>query len=518
MDLLELARHLCGASMAAISLTDDQRQWFKYRTGFNREEYPRQGSFCELTLRLMKILVIKDAKADASTAQNPLVTSEPNVRSYIGVPLVRGKHQPFGTLCVMHGEPLQPSPGQLASLEVLARLVEGQFEFQRRQAELEAQVLRLQRLESMGALASGVVHQLNNIFVPIMMGAAIVREGSDPNQIKEALAMIEKSAQSGADLIKQMASFDRALDNKREPLSVEDLLQGVIRIMQSTFPRKIQLQPEVPKDLWMVSGSHSQLHQVCLNLCVHARDAMPQGGTLTLKAGNVRLNELDATANPQARLGPYVCVEVADTGRGIALQDLKHVFDPAFALRSEGAAAGLGLVTAASMVKAHGGFIEVQSQPGRGSRFLVFLPALPEQTRAATAPAAAKASQGGTILVVDDEETLRLTTKIVLERQGFNVITAKDGAEALAHYVKNFESIRAVITDLSMPVMDGPSLALAVRGINPSVPIIVWSGWDNPEYMAALNAMGIKKILAKPFNTERLLASLQEALSGSPSA
>jgi CheY-like chemotaxis protein len=331
---------------------------------------------------------------------------------------------------------------------------------------------------------------------------------------RHLLGMIKGSAQRGAELVKQVLSFARGVEGQRISLQPKHLISEMVNIARETFPKSINIQSLLPKSLWMLSGDPTQLHQVLLNLCVNARDAMPAGGELTIAAENVlvetRLPGMDEGAKP----GPHIVIKVTDTGAGIPPELREKIFDPFFTTKEVGKGTGLGLSTSLGIVKSHGGFIKVESEPGKGSTFEVWLPAKTgeEQSPSPVEEARLPRGNGELILVVDDEASLRAMTRQTLEAYGYVVLTATNGVEAAAIYSRYRDGIEAVLTDMAMPVMDGAALTLALRRINPAVRVIAASGLSNPEHQTKAIGAGAKQFLSKPYNAEMLLNSLAEIL------
>jgi len=378
----------------------------------------------------------------------------------------------------------------------------------------ESLLLRSQRLDSVGRLASGIAHDLNNILAPILMAAPMLHEvTADPDAIK-MLDIIESSAQRGADIIKQLLIFGRGTDGQRVPVQLRLMVKDMAAIIAETFPKNIQAKQDVPRDPWLVTGDPTQVHQILLNLCINARDAMREGGTLTIKLENRELDDLFAGLTPGTRPGRYVCLSVADTGQGIAPEDLDKIYDPFFTTKEPGKGTGLGLSTVLGIVKSHGGFIQVQSQPGRGTQFQVFLPA----SQAAETKPANQASQplprgcGELVLVVDDESSVRQVTRRMLEHSGYRVIEAANGAEGLTQFVERQSDVQVVLTDLAMPIMDGVAFIRALRQLNPQVRVITVSGRQSNAHLPADLGLPEEFHLSKPFSASLLLETLHHVL------
>ena len=380
--------------------------------------------------------------------------------------------------------------------------------------KLEAQLLRTQRLESVGRLASGIAHDLNNILAPMLMAPPLLREAVQDPELRNMLDLIETNAQRGSDIIKQLLTFGRGVEAERVPVQLSALVLDMAGIIRETFPKNIIVQRETPPETWPVKGDATQLHQVLMNLCVNARDAMPEGGTLTLKLENHELDESFARMTPGARPGRYVCLSVTDTGEGIAPEHLDKIFDPFFTTKELGKGTGLGLSMVLGIVQSHGGFIQVHSQPRHGTQFKAYLPA----SETAEAQPANQASQpipqghGELVLMVDDEESVRQVMRQLLECNGYRMIEAVNGTAGIVQYVAHQKKVQVVVTDLIMPVMDGPAFIRVLRRLNPQVRVIVMSGTQSKSRLPADLGVPDEARLAKPFSGAKLLQTLQRVL------
>jgi len=384
--------------------------------------------------------------------------------------------------------------------------------------KLELQSLRSQRMESIGTLAGGIAHDLNNSLGPIMMSLDLLRKKLPDPDSQELLAVLAASAQRGADMVRQVLSFARGVEGERAEVQVPQLIREIEKIVNETFLQHVQVQACLPANLWTVVGDSTQLHQVLLNLCLNARDAMPNGGVLVLSAENRQIDVIDETVsqNPRAKPGPHVMLEVKDNGTGMPPEIAEHIFEPFFTTKKFGQGSGIGLSTSLAIVKSHGGFLHVTSEPGKGTAFYIFLPAQTAMEAAVPPPPEPEmpCGHGELILVVDDEAPMRQITERTLESFGYRVVLACDGAEAIAIYTQRGAEIAAMITDMTMPGMEGPEVIRMVRCMNPKLPVIGASGLASTNYAAQLASLGVQHILAKPYRTAELLKMVKDALEG----
>jgi PAS domain S-box-containing protein len=382
--------------------------------------------------------------------------------------------------------------------------------------QMEALFLRNQRLESIGQLAGGIAHDLNNILAPILLGAQMLRQNVHEPDSPFILATIEANAQRGAEIVKQVVAFARGVDGQRVQLQARYVLAEICGIIRETFPRSITLKTEQQQNLWTIFGDATQLHQILLNLAVNARDAMPRGGILALAAENLMLDHAEASLRPGLEPGPHVLFKISDTGTGIAPEIAAKIFDPFFTSKGPEKGSGLGLSTVLGIVKSHKGHVEFESKVGHGTEFRVYLPAEEGLPRLAPdkqgqADALPKGS-GELILIVDDEEAVRSVTQRILESSGYRTLIATTGAEAVACYRKKGYEISVVLTDLHMPDMGGVEAIAVLRQINPEVKIIVVTGAGSALGAPAPVEMGVQGYIKKPFEVAHLLVTLQNVL------
>ena len=383
--------------------------------------------------------------------------------------------------------------------------------------KLEQQAARGQRIESLGTLASGVAHDLNNILTPIMVSISLIREQVENPALLHLLESLDASTRRAAQLVKQILTFGRGVHGERSPLSLRELAREIRQLILETFPKSIQLEIIAPDDLWLVVGDHTQLHQVFLNLAINARDAMPNGGKLTFTFQNHTVDPVYAGLNPEARHGANVLIQVTDTGTGIRKEIIDRIFDPFFTTKAHGQGTGLGLSTTLGIVKSHGGFINVYSEPGKGTTFKIYLPAnanAEQSEQQAVTQNGLPRGHDELVLFVDDEEAITTTIKKILERHGYRVLTAANGAEAVSFYAAHAHKIAVVITDMHMPIMDGPATIVALKSMNPHIKIIGSSGLAANGGVAKAANSGVRHFVPKPYTAEKMLRTIRDILDG----
>lgn len=379
---------------------------------------------------------------------------------------------------------------------------------------MESQFLRAQRMESIGTLAGGIAHDLNNVLSPILMAIDMLQLRSTDEASRKWFEVLRANAERGGNMVRQVLSFARGVEGERVALQPKHLIKEIVKILRETLPKTIEINFNVPDGLWIISADATQVHQVLMNLCVNARDAMPEGGSISIKAENVFVDENYARMHIEAKAGRFVMITVADTGPGMSPEIQSRIFEPFFSTKEMTKGTGLGLSTALSIVKSHGGFMNVYSELHRGSQFSVYLPAIetPETFEAERLRTDLPLGHGELVLVVDDEESIREITRGTLETFGYQVVTANDGTEALAIYADKKNEIAVVLTDMVMPFMDGPATIRALQRMNPKVRIIAASGLGTAQRAGEGALEGVSVFLTKPYTAERLLKTLAQVL------
>lgn len=379
--------------------------------------------------------------------------------------------------------------------------------------QLESQFLRTQRLESLGTLAGGIAHDLNNILAPVLAIAQLLKlKFPDADeQSKHLFEIIETNTKRGAALVKQVLQFARGVEGKRAIVQIKHLIYEVNQIVEKTFPKSIELETNLARELWLVSGDVTHLHQMLMNLVVNARDAMPNGGKLTISAENFFVDQHFARMNLDASVGPYIKLTVKDTGSGMSAEIVDRIFEPFFTTKDIGKGTGLGLSTVRGIVKSHAGFIDVFSKVGEGTEFKVYLPTVEASVSPSAEPLNSLNGNAEWILVVDDERAILETTKVSLETYNYHVLTASDGIEAISLCAKHKNKIAVALVDMMMPSMDGFTTIQALQKISPQIKAIAISGFVSNDKLREAN--GIKHFIVKPYTIQELMQMIQNILA-----
>ncbi|MCC5626167.1 PAS domain-containing sensor histidine kinase, partial [Nostoc sp. CHAB 5715] len=382
--------------------------------------------------------------------------------------------------------------------------------------QLEEQFFRTQRLESLGTLAGGIAHDLNNILTPILAAAQLVQGTflEDKERSGQLLALVETNAKRGAALVKQILSFARGYKGEATIIQVEYLISEIAQIAKQTFPKSIEFSTVIPKDIWAVTGHTTQLHQVLMNLVVNARDALPDGGNIKISVENKFIDQAYTRMNLDAKVGHYIVITIADNGIGIPPDILDRIFEPFFTTKDVNTGTGLGLSTVLDIIRSHDGFIKVSSSVGRGSKFDLFLPAVQATQAFSIEEMDLLPGEGELILVVDDEAKIREIATIILENHNYKILTANNGIEAIALYAQHKDQINAVLMDIMMPEMDGITAIRTLQKINKQVQIIVCSGLNSMEVFAQAADANVQAVLSKPYTAKELLKTLHHLFRG----
>lgn len=431
--------------------------------------------------------------------------------AYAAAQLYNASGQPIGLMFLLFQQPISQCNFISSTLLLFAARASDELE----RMKYEQQFMRAQRMDSIGTLAGGIAHDINNVLTPIMMSIDMLRMYVDDPDGINILDMVAESATRGADMVRQVVSFARGGEAKPKEMEIAPIIDDLLRIIRETFPKNILIESILQQGIWRINADPTQIHQVLLNLCVNARDAMPAGGQITLNVQNMLIDKYDLAMNPDIRPGPYVTIQTDDTGHGISEDIIEKIFDPFFTTKELGRGTGLGLSTTLTIIKSHGGFVRVWSVPGEGTRFRLYLPALTApgwDSIEATDNQMQPRGKGETVLVVDDEPLVRQITMQTLEAHGYKVLLAKNGSEALTIYENHQQNIAVVLTDMMMPIMDGEATIRALRQLNPYVRIIGASGINTKVNVSRAAASGANQFLAKPYTVGTLLKTLRKVL------
>jgi CheY-like chemotaxis protein len=370
-------------------------------------------------------------------------------------------------------------------------------------------------MDSLGMLAGSIAHDLNNILTPILMGSDLLRLSVGDEVGRQIIENIEAGARHGSALVRQLIGFARGTEGEQAEIRVPALIEDVRTLLRQSLLRNITLTTTTAETLWPLNADATQIKQVLLNLCLNARDAMPAGGRLEIRAENRMVDESTARAHPGAKAGPHVLIAVSDTGTGIPPLLLEKIFDPFFTTKASGKGTGLGLSTVAAIVKSHHGFLAIETEVGRGTTFRLFFPAQLQ----AVAPTTRSSSpfvitaRGETVLLLDDDPGVRESFRFLLEKAGYRVLAEADGRSAIATFTREPEGIAVVVTDMTMPGMGGLQVVTAIRELRPTQPIVAMAGWIAPDEMDALRSFKPPvEFVAKPLTAEAFLETLRRQI------
>lgn len=382
--------------------------------------------------------------------------------------------------------------------------------------QLEAQLIQAQKMEAIGTLAGGIAHDFNNSLQAIFACTEILllgkREG-DPDYLK--LLTIEKAIQRASKLTKRLLIFGRKMDNETMPVNLNNEIDQISQILKRTIPKMISIKFDLNDKIGMINADPNQLEQVMMNLSINARDAMPEGGELTFRTERAIIEDGAAAKSTGLPEGDYVLLTISDTGTGMESSTIEHIFEPFFTTKKVGEGTGLGLSMVYGIVKSHGGHISCTSTPGKGTSFMIYFPVIQKSMDLNRVVEAEQVQRGANenILFVEDDETTREAVGELLKQSGYSVFTASECEEAIKIYSENIEKIDLIISDLIMPGMGGKKLVEAILSINPHAKIIIASGYNVQESAACAREWGAKDFLSKPYEINKMLKTLKNALN-----
>ena len=380
---------------------------------------------------------------------------------------------------------------------------------------LEKQLVQAQKMESLGTLAGGIAHDFNNLLNIIQGYAFILRGHCEQNEeMEESLVAINDTVQRGSALVHQLLTLGgRSRSIELKPVNINILVQRLIVLIRQTFPKTIELEPILETDIPPIAGDKNQIEQALLNLCVNARDAMANRGTLTFKTRSVSGATLQYLGENLE--GQYVYIEVTDTGVGMDERVRTRIFEPFFTTKDKGQGTGLGLSVVYGIVKDHGGFIDVESKPMAGTSFRLYFPAqssdaaLKEPIAKIAAQPTMVSNSTATVLVVEDEERMLHALEKILAKQGYKVLKASDGEMALDTYERHNQAIDVVLLDMGLPKMSGRDVLLRMKNRNPDVKVVIASGHFEDEMNSDIDQAGVKYLLRKPYMPDEVIKILQ---------
>ena len=382
------------------------------------------------------------------------------------------------------------------------------------ETQLQQQLLQAQKMEAIGTLAGGVAHDFNNLLQVVLGYSEILLKGKqEGDQDYAGIKKISLAGERGADLVQSLLTLSRKVEPQLHPSNLNHEILQVQKLLSRTIPKTIKIDLHLSGDLELVQADPSQVGQILMNLGVNARDAMPDGGTLTVETANIELDEDYCATHLEVKPGGYVVLSVSDSGHGMGKETLSHIFEPFFTTKEPGKGTGLGLATVYGIVKQHGGHILCYSEPGHGTTFKIYLPSIQTEEDLETPPIET-AIPGGTetILLVEDEEVLRELGTEILIGFGYEVITAGNGREALDIYQTDGKRIALVILDLIMPEMDGKQCLKEILGVNPKARILIASGYSENGPITRTSLAGAMGFVEKPYNMRKLLETIREVL------
>jgi PAS domain S-box-containing protein len=383
------------------------------------------------------------------------------------------------------------------------------------QRKLQNELLQSQKIQSLGTLAGGIAHDFNNILGIILGYTSIIEKKiDDKKKVEDGLVVINKTVQRGALLVRQILTFARQSDVSFQHMNIAEFIRDIASMLEETFPKVIEIKRDIQADLPFVNADQTQMHQALINLCVNARDAMPDGGTISISMQTVE-QEVVRKRFTTASNERYVCISVSDTGTGMDAKTKSRIFDPFFTTKEKGKGTGLGLSVVYGVMQAHRGFVDVESEEGKGTTFFLYLP-VPHDTDSVQKEVKTENSTaaGGneTILLAEDEDILRDILKEFLESKGYHVYAAADGREAVELYKAHQGEIGLVLTDVGLPKMTGIEEYRKLREINPQLKVLLASGFLAPESKADLMKSGVKGFIQKPYNPEEILRNIRKVL------
>jgi signal transduction histidine kinase/CheY-like chemotaxis protein len=521
--LTRLASYALSAPAAILSLMDGERAYIKSSVGIPeplvvQREVPLSRSFCQLVVTAGEPIRIADVRARAFL-QDDWAIRQLGIVAYAGVPVATSTGHVLGALCVIDRNVRVWTDEEIALLVDLGAAAQTELQLRQHVDELqrlEAQLLQMQKTESLGRLASGIAHDFNNLLTAIIGYTELaLRDLSPGDAVQSDLREIAKVARRATDLTSQLLGFARNHSVELCALNVNDLILDMDKLLRRLLTEDIELITLPDPNLQLINADPGRLGQVLVNLVINARDALLGGGQLIIKTANIQLNQSRVCNQAIIDAGCYVLVSVIDTGMGMAPGVLARAFEPFFTTKEPNRGTGLGLATCASIVKQHGGFMCVESEPGHGTSVSIYLPRTDHRLVAPPCGEADVAPLGTeTILLAEDETSVRASVARGLRALGYTVLEAADGKDALSIAQRHQGVIDLLVADLVMPGMSGQTLAEHVKALYPSIAILFMSGYTSLRNVQLAQGSGAS-VLQKPFLPAELARSVRQQLDTS---
>jgi len=462
--------------------------------------------------------LLKEENEEVYLDNSQLPAGHISINNFYGKKIrYRGQFLGFIGVSDIDKEALNKIKTVLASFGSILTLAVTKMQEEMAKKKIELQFAQSQRMEAVGALVSGIAHNFNNMLMAALGRINLLKIQILPtNQAYRHLEKIEAILQRSSDFVRELLTIAQGGERGEKEIigNINDVINRVLLLIQSSFPSTIEIQTYLAQALWPIKGDASQLEQALLNICLNARDAMPEGGRLIIETKNHVLNQSSAQVQLGITPGQYVLISITDTGIGMDEETQRHIFDPFFTTKEEDSATGLGLTVAYAVIRQHNGFINVSSIPGKGSCFNIYLPVVKVQSEEFRVKAQPPAK--GTILVIEDEADVREIARDLLQVLGYQVIEARDGEEGIALYRARKKEITAVILDLIMPRLEGKAVFKELKAIDHQVKVIISSGYSSKGTIEELVANGVKAVLFKPYTLTELRETLEKILKESP--
>jgi PAS domain S-box-containing protein len=437
------------------------------------------------------------------------------VESYMGIPLFTANRTPLGLIALLHSAPLEDAERAQTILHVLAPRVTAELErtiAEQALRDSEAQLRQSQKLHAIGQLAGGVAHDFNNLLTVIMGHADVILADFEPSHpLSDAARQIREAGERATLLTRQLLHFGRKAILEPRPLAVNTVIQNIGAMLVRLIGEDVSLVTTLAPSLSLARVDRGQVEQVIVNLCLNARDAMPQGGRIAIETKNASFDETYCRTHPAYKPGEFVALSIADTGTGMTSEVMSHLFEPFFTTKGQGKGTGLGLATVYGIVQQAGGFITVDSRPDHGSSFHVFLPAT--SAEATQSPVELPAANGHeTVLLVEDEDGVRRLARLSLERHGYTVLEASNGQEAIDLSDRHHGVIEVLLTDVVMPNINGREVSERLLLRRPDLKVLFMSGYNDDAVVRHVGADSSGAFLQKPFDSRTLAAKVREVL------